>query len=91
MATNELPTLVRLALDTLLNHIQPGWENCTTVVRAWLAGAGGLSSDEEKELALLRKLFDACAECDAAIGPGLPRSVDKAMVAVAAFCGERVA
>ena len=30
---------VRLALKVLLNHVEPGWENCKTVVEAWLEAA----------------------------------------------------
>ena len=27
---------VRLALMTLLNHVEPGWDNCRAVVQNWL-------------------------------------------------------
>jgi hypothetical protein len=30
------PLQVRLALSILLNHVEPGWENCIAVVNAWL-------------------------------------------------------
>jgi hypothetical protein len=31
----ELPPPVRLALMVLLNHVEPGWENATALVREW--------------------------------------------------------
>jgi hypothetical protein len=31
-----IPTFVRLALRVLLNHVEPGWENCKATVQAWL-------------------------------------------------------
>lgn len=34
----QLPPVVRLSLMVLLDHIEPGWQNCTAVVRAWLNG-----------------------------------------------------
>ena len=37
-----LPIEVRFALMTLLNHIEPGWDNCKAVVNNWLR-------DSEKE------------------------------------------
>lgn len=30
------PPVIRMALAVLLNHIEPGWENCSAVVRLWL-------------------------------------------------------
>lgn len=30
------PYEIRVALRVLLNHVEPGWENCKTVVQAWL-------------------------------------------------------
>lgn len=32
------PPAVRVALLVLLNHVEPGWDNCRTVVQAWLDG-----------------------------------------------------
>ena len=32
------PLEVRLSLLVLLRHVEPGWDNCVTVVRAWLDG-----------------------------------------------------
>jgi hypothetical protein len=32
----EISGEVRLALKILLNHVQPGWDNCRAVVQAWL-------------------------------------------------------
>lgn len=32
----EVPPAVRMALRVLLNHVEPGWENCAAVVRFWL-------------------------------------------------------
>jgi len=34
----EIPAVVRLALMTVLNHVEPGWENCVAVVKDWLGG-----------------------------------------------------
>jgi len=34
-----VPLEVRLALTVLLNHVEPGWDNCKMVVSAWLAAA----------------------------------------------------
>ena len=33
-----LEPAVRLALTVLLNHVEPGWDNCKTVIQAWLDG-----------------------------------------------------
>jgi len=35
---SEMPPAVKIALRVLLNHIEPGWENCKVVVQAWLDG-----------------------------------------------------
>ena len=32
----EVPPLVRIALMTVLNHVEPGWGNCVATVQAWL-------------------------------------------------------
>jgi len=32
------PPAVRMALAILLNHVQPGYDNCKAVVRLWLDG-----------------------------------------------------
>ncbi len=32
----EMPMEVRLGLRVLLNHVEPGWDNCKTVVEHWL-------------------------------------------------------
>jgi hypothetical protein len=32
----SVPPVIRTALLVLLNHIEPGWGNCETVVRQWL-------------------------------------------------------
>lgn len=34
---SAMPTAVKLALMTLLNHVEPGWDNCKAVLQAWLA------------------------------------------------------
>jgi hypothetical protein len=36
--TKQLTVLlvVKMALRILLNHVEPGWENCTALVKAWL-------------------------------------------------------
>ncbi len=34
----EMPHEVRLALRVILNHIEPGWENCQKLVAIWLDG-----------------------------------------------------
>ncbi len=34
----QMPLEVRLALRVILNHIEPGWENCQTLVARWLDG-----------------------------------------------------
>ena len=34
-----MPKEVSLALGVLLNHVQPGWDNCKFVVEKWLAAA----------------------------------------------------
>lgn len=36
---NAIPPAVRLALLVVLNHVEPGWENCVTVLRLWLEEA----------------------------------------------------
>ncbi len=36
---NAIPPAVRVALLVVLNHVEPGWENCVTVLRLWLEGA----------------------------------------------------
>lgn len=36
------PPAIKIALRVLLNHVEPGWENCVTVLAAWL---GSLSPD----------------------------------------------
>jgi hypothetical protein len=37
-ACSEIPAAVRLALIVLLNHTEPGWENCRELVRRWVYG-----------------------------------------------------
>ncbi len=37
---------VRLALKVLLNHVEPGWENCRAVVQKWLDGSPESASTE---------------------------------------------
>ncbi len=32
----EIPSVVRLALKVILNHVAPDWENCKTLVAQWL-------------------------------------------------------
>jgi hypothetical protein len=32
------PYEVRVALRVLLNHVEPGWDNCKALVEAWLDG-----------------------------------------------------
>jgi len=34
-----VPLKVKLALRVLLNHVEPGWDNCKTVVQLWLDAA----------------------------------------------------
>ena len=34
--TVSMPAEVRLAIKVLLNHIQPGWENCASIVAQWV-------------------------------------------------------
>ncbi len=34
----EMPSAVRLALKVILNHVEPDWENCKTLVAQWLDG-----------------------------------------------------
>ncbi len=36
---NSIPPAIRVALLVVLNHVEPGWENCVTVLRLWLEGA----------------------------------------------------
>ena len=38
MEMSEIPVEVRLALLVVLNHVEPGWENCVTLVKLWLEG-----------------------------------------------------
>ena len=38
-AQQNVPAPVRLALMILLRHIEPGWENSSAVVSAWLSAA----------------------------------------------------
>jgi len=38
-ATSVIPPAVRIALTIALNHVEPGWSNCVTVIQAWLEGA----------------------------------------------------
>jgi len=49
MAQPNIPPAVRIALLVLLNHIEPGWENCTLLVRGWLDGACGPDAGGEAE------------------------------------------
>lgn len=37
LALAELPPEVRLALMVILNHVEPGWDNCVATVRGWLS------------------------------------------------------
>ncbi len=37
--SNAIPPAVRVALLVVLNHVEPGWENCVEVIRLWLEGA----------------------------------------------------
>ena len=34
-----IPPEVKLALRVLLNHVEPGWDNCKTAVQLWLDAA----------------------------------------------------
>jgi hypothetical protein len=34
----QCPYAVRVALRVLLNHVEPGWDNCKYLVEAWLDG-----------------------------------------------------
>ena len=34
-----VPPEVKLALRVLLHHVEPGWDNCKTVVQLWLDAA----------------------------------------------------
>ena len=34
-----IPPEVKLALRVLLNHVEPGWDNCKAVVQLWLDSA----------------------------------------------------
>ena len=52
MAPPDLPPAVRLALTVLLNHVEPGWDNCRAVVRAWMEGE--LEANGETAVALLK-------------------------------------
>jgi hypothetical protein len=38
LEAEAMPQPVRLALRVLLQHVEPGWENCRTTVLAWLDG-----------------------------------------------------
>lgn len=38
LAEAEFPPMVRTAIAILLRHVEPGWDNCTTLVQAWLDG-----------------------------------------------------
>lgn len=31
-----VPAVVKMALLVILNHVEPGWENCVATVRYWL-------------------------------------------------------
>jgi hypothetical protein len=33
-----IPRVVKIAIRVLINHTEPGWENCTALVREWLDG-----------------------------------------------------
>lgn len=47
--------VVRTALRVLLNHIEPGFENCKTLVELWLNGALPVSSASQTATESLRK------------------------------------
>ena len=34
----DIPPVVRIALAVLLNHIEPGLDNCKAVIKEWLDG-----------------------------------------------------
>lgn len=36
VSISGVPIEVRVALLILLNHVEPGWENCNAVVKRWL-------------------------------------------------------
>ena len=46
-----IPPEVKLALRVLLNHVEPGWDNCKTVVQLWLDAAPAPQPWTEGELA----------------------------------------
>ena len=42
------PPAVRMAIAVLLNHVEPGWDNFVTLVRAWLEmDLDALEADDE--------------------------------------------
>ena len=42
------PPAVLMAIRVLLNHVEPGWDNCKTVVSVWLdGGLDDLESHDE--------------------------------------------
>lgn len=46
----EFPPMVRTAIAILLRHVEPGWDNCTTLVQAWLDGKLDTSRSATAEL-----------------------------------------
>jgi|GEM_PF-5359228 len=32
----DIPPAVKIALKVLMNHVEPGWDNCKTVIQIWL-------------------------------------------------------
>ncbi len=37
MTNDTIPPAVKVALLVILNHVEPGWENCVAFLRQWLA------------------------------------------------------
>lgn len=45
----KVPPAVRIAIRLLLNHVEPGWENCQLVVQSWLDDAVPAAAVERRE------------------------------------------
>lgn len=66
-ARSGVPSIVRMALMTVLNHVEPGWENSKAIVEAWSNGQlTGLPHGAAWNLAY--KLLPLMDKLDALIG-----------------------
>ncbi len=43
--TETIPPAIRVALLVILNHVEPGWENCVGLVSQWLDASNPTMQD----------------------------------------------